>query len=87
MELQELLALYDREERIKAEWPGMLREETDLVVRHRPKDQAATAIDVFIAHTRLDADNADRVIARADRVRPRAGVEGRLEALQPRPAG
>ena len=62
MELQELLALYDQEERIKAVWPDIVREETDLVVRHRPKNLDAHRDSVFIAHTRLDAGNADRVI-------------------------
>lgn len=62
MELHELLALYDQEERIKAVWPDIVREETDLVVRHRPKDPGGHRDNIFIAHTRLDAANADRVI-------------------------
>ena len=62
MELQELLALYDQEERVKAVWPDIVREETDLVVRHRPKNLGGPRDSVFIAYSRLDADNADRVI-------------------------
>lgn len=62
MELSELLALYDLEERIRAEWPGMLREETGLVVRHRPVDPGKHRDSCFIAHTRLNAASADRAI-------------------------
>lgn len=62
MELQELLALYDQEERVKAVWPDIVREETDLVVRHLPKNPGSQRDNIFIAHTHLDADNADRAI-------------------------
>lgn len=62
MELHELLALYDQEERVKAVWPDIVREETDLVVRHRPKQTGGSRDNIFIAHTRLNSDNADRVI-------------------------
>ncbi len=62
MELHELLALYDLEERINAEWPTMQREEAGPVVRHRPADTAARRESCFIAYTRLDVDTADRAI-------------------------
>lgn len=62
MELQELLALYDLEERIKAEWPGMAREETDLVIHHQPIHPSKHHDSCYIAYTRLDADTADRAI-------------------------
>lgn len=62
MELQELLALYDQEERVKAAWPDIVREETHLVVRHRPKNLGGPRDNIFIAYTRLDDDNADPAI-------------------------
>lgn len=62
MEVQELLALYDLEERIKAEWPNSEREEAGPVIRHLQGDTAAVRESCFIAYSRLDADTADRVI-------------------------
>lgn len=62
MELHELLALYDQEERVKAVWPDIVREETGLVVRHLPRNPGEHRDSVFIAYTCLDTDNADRVI-------------------------
>lgn len=62
MELHELLEIYDQEERIKAQWPTMHREEAGSVVRHRPCAAAARRESGFIAYTRLDADSADRAI-------------------------
>jgi GNAT superfamily N-acetyltransferase len=62
MDLPELLALYDLEERIKAEWPGTVREVTDLVVRHRPVQSGEHRDNGFIAYSRLDKETADRAI-------------------------
>lgn len=62
MDQQQLLALYDQEERIIARWPAMIREETDLLVRHRPAQPGGHRDSGFIAFTRLDRDTADHAI-------------------------
>ncbi len=58
----ELLSLYDLEERIKASWPTMVREEAGPVVRHRPTNHSSHSDSGFIAYTLLDTDSADGVI-------------------------
>jgi hypothetical protein len=53
MNAQELLALYDREERILAQHPGMQREETSYVIRHLPLEPRSGYRDGFISYSRL----------------------------------
>lgn len=61
MNAQELLALYDREERILAQHAGMQREETSYVVRHVPLEPRSGFRDGFISYSRL----AERDVAPA----------------------
>ncbi len=53
MNAQELLALYDREERILAQHAGMQREETSYVIRHVPLEPRSGYRDGFISYSRL----------------------------------
>lgn len=53
MNAQELLALYDLEERILAQPAGMQREETSYVIRHVPLDLRSGYRDGFISYSRL----------------------------------
>lgn len=53
MNAQELLALYDREERILAQPSGMQREETNYVIRHVPLEPRSGYRDGFISYSRL----------------------------------
>jgi hypothetical protein len=50
---QDLLALYDLEERILAEPAGMQREETNYVIRHVPLERRSGYRDGFISYSRL----------------------------------
>ena len=58
MDLEQLRALYDREQRIEITYPRLRREETPDVVRHiaRPHRES------FVLYSRLNAENVDRVI-------------------------
>ncbi len=53
MDAQDLLALYDREERVRAQPAGMQREETNFVVRHVPLERRSGYRDGFISYSRL----------------------------------
>lgn len=57
---EEILVLYDQEQRIEVEYPGVRREVTDLVVRHI--DVAGQPGKGFVVYSRLTAENADRAI-------------------------
>ena len=58
MNRNELLALYDRNERRDALIPGFRREQTPLIVRHISADGGG-----MLVYSHLTADNADAVIA------------------------
>ncbi len=61
MNRDEILALYDEQERIRGEHPSYRREVTPEVVRyiaHRPERYS------FVMHSQLTADNADAIIQR-----------------------
>lgn len=60
MNRDETLALYDRQERIEAEFPGMRREATPETVRHASTIGGGS----FVLYSRLDGANVDRVIER-----------------------
>lgn len=62
MDNQQLLELYDQEERIRAEFPAQRREETPWGVRHVPIDSAAGMRDGFVSYSRLSEQNADQII-------------------------
>ena len=63
MELAELLALYDQDQRINIIWPGQTREVTEYVVRHIDQNLSGrTDVYSFIVYSSLNADNADAVI-------------------------
>lgn len=63
MELGELLALYDQDQRINIIWPGQTREATEHVVRHIDQNLSGrTDVYSFIVYSSLNADNADAVI-------------------------
>ena len=65
MDASAVLARYDEEERIKANWPPFLREELPHIVRHVPSGAATPApLDhkAFIAYSSLNESNADSVI-------------------------
>ena len=53
MDAQDLLALYDLEERILAQPVGMQREETTYVIRHVPLEPRSGYRDGFISYSRL----------------------------------
>ena len=53
MNAQELLALYDLEERIRAQPAGIQREETAYVIRHVPLERRSGYRDGFISYSRL----------------------------------
>lgn len=59
---RELLQLYDLEERIRAEFPDMRREETVGVVRHVPLAPRTGFRGGIVSYSRLDEDNASEVI-------------------------
>lgn len=59
MESSELLALYDQDQRISLEWPGLRREVTEHVVRYIGMDEDH---DAFITYAWIDEANADEVI-------------------------
>ena len=58
MNVKQILALYDEEQRMSIEYPGLRREATEHAVRH--VDLLGT--DSVIVYSNLDANNADRVI-------------------------
>jgi hypothetical protein len=60
MDREQLLRLYDREERQNANYYNSLREETPHVVRFRPKPGMKGGS--WILYSRLTPENADRVI-------------------------
>jgi GNAT superfamily N-acetyltransferase len=60
MDREQLLRLYDREERQDATFYNSLREETPHIVRYRPRPGMKGGC--WILYSRLTADNADRVI-------------------------
>jgi hypothetical protein len=53
LDAQDLLALYDLEERIRAQPAGMRREETAYVIRHVPLELRSGYRDGFISYSRL----------------------------------
>lgn len=63
MELAELLALYDQDQRIDLEWPDARREVTEHVVRHIDFNLSGRP-DVYssIVYSSLNADNAEAII-------------------------
>ncbi len=61
MDAPDLLALYDLEERIRAQPAGMQREETAYVIRHVPLEPRSGFRDGFISYSRL----AERDVAPA----------------------
>lgn len=63
MEHQELLALYDQEQRIDIEWPGQRRQVAEHVVRHINLDAEDDPYS-FVVYSSLNTDNADAVIRR-----------------------
>ena len=60
MDREQLLRLYDREERQDASFYNSVREETSHVVRFRPKPGMKGGS--WILYSRLTAENADQVI-------------------------
>jgi GNAT superfamily N-acetyltransferase len=64
MELAELLALYDEDQRMNIAWSDTRREVTEHVVRHIDLNLSGrTEVYSFIVYSSLNADNADAVIA------------------------
>jgi GNAT superfamily N-acetyltransferase len=59
MKIEQILNLYDREQRIDVEWPGARRERTATVVRHVPTVNYESG---FVLHSRLNAATADAAI-------------------------
>ena len=55
----QILSLYDKEQRIDVEYPGARREVTSTVVRHVPTVDYEQG---FVLHSQLTAENADIVI-------------------------
>jgi GNAT superfamily N-acetyltransferase len=53
LDAQNLLALYDLEERIRAQHAGMQRDETTYVIRHVPLERRSGYRDGFISYSRL----------------------------------
>ena len=62
MDNQQLLDLYEQEERIRAEFPHRRREVTPWGVRHVPLDTAAGMRDGFVSYSRLNEQNVDQAI-------------------------
>ena len=62
MDKQQLLDLYEQEERILAEYPHRRREVTPWGVRHMPLDTAIGMRDVFVSYSRLNEQSADQAI-------------------------
>ncbi len=63
MELAELLALYDQDQRIHIEWPEERREANEFIVRHINQNLSGRPnVYSFIVYSDLTADNADAVI-------------------------
>ena len=62
MDQQQLLALYDHEERILAEYPHRRREITPWGVRHVPLEAAAGMRGGFVSYSRLNEQNVDQAI-------------------------
>ena len=62
MDKQQLLDLYEQEERIRAEYPHRRREVTPWGVRHVPLDTAVDMRGGFVSYSRLSEQNADQVI-------------------------
>ena len=60
MNAQQILALYDKEQRREVEFPNTQRETTPNVVRFIPTTEFETG---FVLYSRLDAGNVDTVIA------------------------
>lgn len=60
MNIDEILALYDEQERRGGEHPSYKREETPEVVRHVSHDRDRLS---FVIYSKLNETNADRVIA------------------------
>lgn len=61
MDIEQLLALFDEQQRRDAEFVGELRDVAPAVVRHLPL--AGRGHQGFVLYSQLTADNADRVIA------------------------
>ena len=62
MDKQQLLDLYEQEERILAEYPHRRREVTPWGVRHVPLDTAAGMRGGFVSYSRLNEQNVDQAI-------------------------
>ena len=62
MDKQQLLDLYEQEERIRAEYPHRRREVTPWGVRHVPLDTAVGMRGGFVSYSRLNEQNADQAI-------------------------
>lgn len=62
MDKQQLLDLYEQEERIRAEYPHRRREVTPWGVRHVPLDTAAGMRGGFVSYSRLNEKNVDQAI-------------------------
>ncbi len=62
MDKQQLLDLYDQEERIRAEYPHRRREVTPWGVRHVPLETAVGMRGGFVSYSRLSEQNVDQAI-------------------------
>lgn len=62
MDLQQLLALYDLEERIKVEFPDQRREETPTVIRHVSLDPSESARCGFLLYSQLSEATVEPAI-------------------------
>ncbi len=62
MDAGKLLHLYDLEERIRAEFPDMRREEVGAIVRHVPLAPRSGFRSGFVSYARLDEEDADEGI-------------------------
>ncbi|MEZ4719662.1 MAG: hypothetical protein R2851_26790 [Caldilineaceae bacterium] len=71
MNQSDLLALFDQQQRIEVTFNDSVREEVDGVVRHVPRFGKTG----FVLYARMDAENADAVIADQIRYFTRLGYE------------
>lgn len=62
MNLEELLALYDQEERINVEFPDQRREPAGSVIRHVMLEPKKAARRGFVIYSRLDETNVEQAI-------------------------
>lgn len=77
MDLQQLLALYDEEERIKVEFPNQRREPSAKIIRHVSLEPAVSAQRGFVIYSRLDESSVEQAIQ--DQVDYYRGLGGGFE--------